>query len=393
MNIEQIVKLINPNEVINLVKDMVSIKSVLPPHSVEREIGNYVINYMKSKGVNVETQEVEAGRFNIICKVKGKKSDSSIMFTGHLDTVPVSKNERELWNTNPFKGEIVEERLYGRGSADMKGGLGAAMAALGALSADNITPSCDVILLATVDEEGMMLGSKAIVNTHYTDNVKKLVVCEPTNMEIVTLCKGRTWADIKVFGEAAHASGENVGINAVDKAVTLINNLSQYNIPHVPHSVVGNSFWQVTEISGGLAPAIIPDQCTLTLDARLVPGQTTEDIWSDVEKIILSLKEKDPDFNAEINIIEERDPWETAKNDLFVKNMEQSINSLGLPVVYAGCLGTTDGTVLRKAGMDTIIIGPGDISSAHKENESVSIKQLVQAAQVYLNVMVSWKDE
>lgn len=391
MNVEQICKLIDPDEVIDVVKDMVNIKSVIPPHSVEEEMGNYVIDYMESKGVNVKTQEIGPGRFNVICKVEGEKSIPSIMFTGHLDTVPVSQNEINLWKTNPFQAEIIGDKLYGRGSADMKGGLGAAMVALGALSSHKITPACDIVLLATADEEGMMLGSKAIVHTPFTENVKKLVVCEPTDMEIVTICKGRTWADMKVFGEAAHASGENAGINAIDKATILMNRLAQYNIPYEPHSVVGNSFWQVTEINGGMGPAIIPDQCTFTLDARLVPGQTTKDIWSDVEKIIESLKKEDPDFKAEINVIEERDPWETTKTDLFVKNMENSIKSLGLPIVYAGCLGTTDGTVLRKAGMDSIIFGPGDITLAHKENENVSITQLIQAAQVYLHSMISWK--
>jgi acetylornithine deacetylase/succinyl-diaminopimelate desuccinylase-like protein len=276
----------------------------------------------------------------------------------------------------------------------MKGGLGAAMVAMGTLSEHKIVPPNDIILVATVDEEETMLGSKAVVNTHFIENAKKMVVCEPTNMELHPVCRGRTWAEIKLKGRAAHGSVRGEGINAIDKAVILMNRLNEYNIPHERHELMGESYWHVTEINGGLGPAIVPDQCTINLDVRLVPGQTSQDIWSQVDGILDELKEEVEDFDASIEIIETRDPWETSKNDAIVTTLEKAIKNIDLPVIHGGCLGTTDGTELRKSGVgiETVIIGPGHINLAHKENEYVSLDQLVQTAKIYINTMVCFEE-
>ncbi|MFD1708327.1 M20 family metallopeptidase [Siminovitchia sediminis] len=392
--IREAFKLIDQNEVIKVVKDLVSINSVMPPHNVEKEIGNYVLDYMKSKGVESEIQQVAPERFNVICKLKGEKKNPAIIFTGHMDTVPVSEDETKLWNTDPFRGEIINGNLYGRGSTDMKGGLGSAMVALGTLSEHGIVPPNDIILVATVDEETIMLGSKKLINTHFIKNAKKMVVCEPTNLELHPVCRGRTWAEIKLKGKTAHASVPKEGINAIDKAVTFINRLNEYKIPHDKHELLGNSFWNVTEIKGGLGPAIIPDECTITLDVRLVPGQTSQDIWLQVGKILDELREEVQDFDSSIEIIETRDPWETPVNDSIVTTMEKSMKNIDLPILYGGFLGTTDGTELRKSGtgIDTVIFGPGRVELAHKENEYVSIHQLVEAAKVYIETMVSFEE-
>jgi len=390
MKYEELSKLINPDEVVKVVRDLVRIPSI-NPHGTEREVADYIIRYMESKGIETTIQEVFPERYNVVSRLKGQGTASPILFTGHMDVVPVSSDELKKWKTDPFAAEIQDGFLYGRGSADMKGGLGAAMVAMATLAEHKIQPHGDIILAATVDEEDLMRGVKALIKTSLVSDVKRMVVCEPSNMEIATVCRGRTWAEVKVEGQSAHASIRGAGINAIDRAVMLMNRMKTYEIPYEKHEVLGDSFWQVTLINGGVETAIIPDFCTITVDGRLVPGQLSVDMWNEMEKLINSLKVETPDFNAKIKVIEEREPWEISKQDEFVKVVANACSAIGLPINYSGFAGTTDGTFLRGLGIEGVIFGPGQIANnIHKENERVSIGQLIQAAQIYAMTMLTW---
>lgn len=377
---------IDDKEVIKVVQDLVKIPSENPPGK-EKEVGNYIIKYMESAGIETKIQEVAPNRFNVISRLKGEGASPPIIFTGHMDVVPVSDDELKRWHTKPYSGEIIEDYLYGRGATDMKGGLGCAMVAMATLARNDIKPPSDIILVATVDEEDVMRGSKKLVGSPLIEDAKRVVVCEPTDMSIVTACRGRTWADITVEGKTAHASKEGAGINAIDRAALLMEKIKDYSLKYKKHSLLGNSFWQVTVINGGIEPAIVPDSCTITVDARLVPGQMPEDIWNEMKNIIDSLKQEIPDFAAKINVIEAREPWETEDKD-FIKILEKVYTLLDIPPVIDGFSGTTDGTVFRRCGIEPVIVGPGHIKWAHRENEKVSLKQLYEAAEVYLGIML-----
>ncbi|SMB92319.1 succinyl-diaminopimelate desuccinylase [Desulfonispora thiosulfatigenes DSM 11270] len=386
LSIDELEKLINFTEVIEVVQNLIKISSENPPGD-EYFVGKYIINYMESAGIKTEIQEISPERFNVISRLKGDGTLPPIIFTGHMDVVPVKEDELARWTVDPYSGTIKDEYVLGRGAITMKGGLGAAMVAMATLARSNLKPAGDIIFLATVDGEDVMRGAKAIINTHYISDAKRIVVCKPTDMNLVTVCKGRTWADIKVLGKSAHASIPGAGINAIDRAIRLIEALSNHKIPHQYHELVGSSFWQVTLIKGGIEAAIIPESCTITVDARLVPGQNPDEIWKYVEGLINYLKIEIPDFEASIHVIDKREPWET-NDEEFIAKIEKAHNIMGKKVVKNGYLGTTDATVLRRLGIESVIIGPGQIKYAHKEDEKVSIEQLKDAVKLYLLMMV-----
>ncbi|MEN3002815.1 M20 family metallopeptidase [Dehalobacterium formicoaceticum] len=378
---------INPDEVVKVVQDMVRLKSINPP-GLEKRMSEYVKNYMISKNIPTETLEFATDRYNVISRLKGKGEENPIIFTGHMDVVPVSKDEEKRWQTDPFGGEIFDGNLHGRDSSDMKAGLGAAMVAMGYLAENGIVPPGDIILVATVDEEALMGGAKSIIKTDVIADAKNVVVCEPTGMELVTCCRGRTWADITVKGLTAHASQKGAGINAIDRTLMLMNKMAGYEIPHQEHPYLGTSFWQITVIKGGVEPAIVPDRCTITVDARLVPGQMPQDIWNLMEQLIAEIKEEVPDFEAEIEILDQREPWVTPADDPMIQKIKGAYEVLSMPYRENGFSGTTDGTIFRRIGMEAVIIGPGDLACVHKENEKVSLEQLAQAVQLYLITML-----
>ncbi|HHX50360.1 MAG TPA: M20 family metallopeptidase [Clostridia bacterium] len=144
-------------------------------------------------------------------------------------------------------------------------------------------------------------------------------------------------------------------------------------------------------IQGGEAWGIIPDNCTLNVDVRLVPGQTPDDIWREMENIFQCLKNEIPDFQAEINELERREPWEIGRDDKIVRTMAQSCSDVGIPLKYSGYMGTAECTIYGRYGMKGIIFGPGKLqNNAYKENEKVSLDELLKACQVYFVTMLNW---
>lgn len=380
-------KTLHVEQVVNIVSELIKRPS-FNPGGDEYEVAQYIKQFMEELQIPVQLVPISDRRFNVIARLPGAGNAAPLMFTGHMDVVPVNDTEQKKWHTDPFVPEQKDGQLFGRGSADMKGGLGAAMAAMQAIRQQGLTPPGDIILVGTVDEEATMQGAKAIIKTDLLKDVHHLVICEPSDMQLMCCCRGRTWADITLLGESGHASIEGNGNNAIVQATKLIQALPQEKIPFTPHPLFGNAFWQATVIHGGVEPAMVPDNCVVTVDARLVPGQKCTNIWSQMEQVLAKLHQQDPRFVAEMKIIEQRDPWETPLEHALVHLAQDCYHTLHLPIKYGGASYTTDGSVFMHLGMDMIIIGPGDIALAHRQNESVPILQLEQAAQLYYAMMM-----
>jgi acetylornithine deacetylase/succinyl-diaminopimelate desuccinylase-like protein len=200
------------------------------------------------------------------------------------------------------------------------------------------------------------------------------------------------WAEITVFGQTAHASVRGAGINAIHRALKLMSKIENYELSHHRHPDLGESFWQTTMIQGGVERGIIPDHCTLNVDVRLVPVQTPDDIWKEMEGIFAAIRQEIPDFNAGISELERREPWEICRDDQIVRALANSCQMLKIPLVFSGYIGTAECTIYRRAGVEGTIFGPGILdNNAYKENEKVSLEQLVQASKVYAATMLKWE--
>lgn len=375
------------NNVAEIVSQLVQRPSENPGGD-EYDVAQYIKSFMEELNIPVTLVPVSERRSNVIARIPGAGQADPIAFTGHMDVVPVNATERQKWNTDPYVPQIIDGMLYGRGSSDMKGGIGAVMAAMQAIQKHGIVPPGDIVLIATVDEEDIMRGAKALVETDLLNDIHNVIICEPSDMKLMCCCRGRTWADITLLGESGHASIEGNGNNAINHAVTLMQSLGNVKIPFTPHEHFGNSFWQTTVIHGGIEPAMVPDTCTVTVDARLVPGQHCSDIWDLMNQLLTELHEQNPRFNAKVDIIEQREPWETPLEHPLVKLAQNSYLKNNLPIAYGGASYTTDGAVFTRLNMNMMIIGPGDIATAHRHNEYVPVVQLSQAAKVYYNMML-----
>ncbi len=265
-------------------------------------------------------------------------------------------------------------------SVDMKGGL----AAIAALRRTGVEMPGDIWLLASVDEEAEMLGVKAMVASDTLASVGAAIICEPTSLRVAHVCKGRTWATLRVLGQTAHASLRGAGVNAISHGVRLAAALEGATPDHRPHELAGESWWAVTEIEGGIEPAIVPDRCDLTLDVRLVPGQTTAGIWNEVQAVIDRLATEIPDFRCEVDVVERREPWEVDPDGAVTSAMAAGMRgATGGDAELFAFPGTTDASYLVPAGVPCVVCGPGDLTRAHRENEGVLVAELNAAARAY----------
>lgn len=378
------------NELTNILKNLVEIPSINPPG---KEIGvtKYLCELFDTEGIKNRVIRVSEDRYVVVAKISGHSHDNALIFTGHQDVVPVSEDEIDRWNTDPFSAIVKEGKIYGRGSSDMKGGVSAAVYAALMLKRNNIVPNNDILLVLTCDEEHYMYGSREAIKDAEIKSAKYCIVCEPTEMKICYASKGRTWAEIVVHGKTAHGSQRGLGINAIEKCSDLIQKIMKHDFSSKEHELTGTTFWQPYAVSAGVEPAIVPDRCSMFVDARLTLEHYPNEIWEDMRDIIKSIRENDKNFSADINIIESREPWITPKEEYIVRLAKEMLVKNEISVEYDIFMGTTDGTKFNSIGITPIIFGPGDLSCVHKENEFIELEQLYRATEVYFDIMTNYK--
>lgn len=378
---QDIFNLIDKDELVDMLSKAVDIPSINPEGN-EKPMCEYVESLLKGNNIEYFTVPVEKDRYDIIAKISGKSHKEAIVFTGHMDVVPVSEDEMKRWDTPPFKSVIKDGKLFGRGSADMKSGLISAIYDMMLLKRHNIIPSRDIILAATIDEENYMKGSKALHNNKIFENAGYLIVCEPTNMKICNEQKGRTWADVCVHGMTAHGSQKGVGENAIYLAIKLIEKIKNTEFKDYP-----DTFWRTLAINAGVKPQVVPDRCVFTVDARLQVGHEPDEIWKKLEELIRETKAENLYFNADYNIEDRRTSWHTPQEDELIQYIVSSLKKIGIAPAFDTFTGSTDASMLIKNNLIPVIIGPGDLSVVHRENEYVKLSQLYDSCKLYMDIM------
>lgn len=373
-------------ELLDVLSKAVSIPSINPPGH-EAAMADYLEALLSSYGFEVQRIASKfPGRDSLLVILPGKLSGDGIIFTGHMDVVPVSDDERSRWKTDPFCPVVQDGYLYGRGSSDMKSGLMAALMALCRLKHEGLEPLHDIALLATSDEEDSMAGSKAVIAYPALKNFTRVVVCEPTALQICTKSRGRTYGELRFKGKTAHGSRPESGCNALILAHEFVAGMLQEDFSTY-NNEYGRSFWRPLAMHAGVEPCVIPDTCQLKIDARLTIGHDPRDIWKRVDRLIYELEEKYKGL-AQITyeVIDEREPWESEDKRL-LHALQNFMISHDKDSVFYCFTGTTDGTMLRRDGREVVIVGPGDLSCVHQENERVALEEYFLAYELYRSLM------
>ena len=362
-----------------LLSELVAIDSVnpdlVPGGAGEGEIARFVAEWLKQAGVHVETQETAPGRPNVIGVVRGT-GGRSLMLNAHMDTVGLG---------GPHGGltpRIAGNRLYGRGSWDMKASLAAMMLAAAELAKE---PSRgDLIVTAVTDEEYASIGTQAIVRQYSADAA---IVTEPSDMQTLIAHKGFVWAEIETFGEAAHGSRLNAGIDAIAKMGRVLVGLEELDrsLRAGPiHPLVESASVHASLIEGGIELSTYPDRCLLQIERRTIPGETAAKVRAELDAILAKGSEGDPTFRAEARVGIVREPFEIAEEAEIVKILRRCAKRIaGHDEIFRQTTGWMDSALLSAAGIPTVIYGPnGD--GAHAETEWVDLESTEQCRRIYV---------
>ncbi|MEP7293677.1 MAG: M20/M25/M40 family metallo-hydrolase, partial [Chloroflexota bacterium] len=267
-----------------------SINPVLAEGGVgESVVADWLVKVCDDLGFDVQLQETAAGRPNVIAHRAGTGGGRSLLLTGHTDTVSV-----ENMDGDPFDGRIEGDRLYGRGSYDMKGGLATILGAAAALRDEPLRG--DLWLGFVTDEEYASIGTDALVRLIHPDAA---ILTEPSSEEITLAHKGFVWLTLTTLGKAAHGSLYGTGVDAIVHMGRLLSALEQMErevFPRREHPLLGRASAHASMVMGGLGLSTYPDRCRLEIEHRLLPDETTEmtvELW---EEVITRLSVADPDF-------------------------------------------------------------------------------------------------
>jgi succinyl-diaminopimelate desuccinylase len=367
-----------------LLKELVSIDSCDPPGR-EIEVAELVANVLRKNHVDATLDEFEPGRANVVARIKGRTSSTGLAYSAHLDTVPIGN---QPWKYPPLGAVMVDGRMYGRGSADMKGGLAAMVASALIINNRREKLGGDLILAFTAGESSACLGARRLVEQNALNGATAILVSEPTSLRVVTAEKGAVWLRATANGRTGHVSGatsnNGVGINAIMPIIEFLTKLRNYQFKAAPDQLLGEPTINVGKIHGGVAANVTPDRCIVDFDLRILPHQLLDPILSDLRILAGS--------TIDISIIDVKPPVMTDPRHPFVKICAEATKAhIDVPTEPLGVAYYSDAAVLAPAfNLAMVIIGPGDLGISGSNDEFVEIDRVCRATKIYTDIALAY---
>ena len=399
---------VDAEHVLRLTRELVRIRSVWDDATGadEADAAGFVARSLRDLGLHVHVEEVAPGRPNVIADWRGRGfvagRDRTLMFEGHTDVV--TEGDPARWTRDPYGAALEADpeggaRLYGRGSADMKGGVAAAIAALAGVQRAAPDLPGRVRFGIVVDEEGMMSGIKHFIAQGWADEVDGAIVCEPEELELCLHQKGAMRLHVHVHGVMAHGAMPYAGVNPIVALTRFLAAVDAFQAEEQErlgaHPYLGLPWLTPTivraPVRGEAQLNVMPDGAYAALDVRTVPGQDHEAIHARLRREAERVAADLPRSRIELDWFESR-PWtETAPDDPLVQALAAAYEPvLGRPAPYGGVPGATDGTFLHAAGVSIVTVGPGDRTIPHQVDECVRVDAVVAAARLYAAAAVRY---
>lgn len=370
-----------------LLCDLIALPSVNPERDAagprapygEQRVADYVQRHFESLGLVVERHEVLPGRENVLAFLPGSDpSLAPVLLEAHMDTVDVQGMDA------PFAPRVQGGRVYGRGACDTKASLAVMVHTLSELAAEGRVPPRGCVVAATADEEYGMTGARHLVREGRAFSAA--IVGEPTGLQLVTAHDGQLYVKIGAHGKAAHTSNPQNGVNAIYIIKELIDVLlsrSGAEYCQREHSLCGPPKLTVSMVQGGISEHIVPDYCEITIDCRVVPGETCAGVlaeikgWADQD---LHPGDRQRIIFAEPHKTEP--PMETPTDHPLVAGLRDAAAQVLGRSEVVGVAYNTNASHYSAAGIPCVVFGPGSIAQAHSAEEYVEIEQLLAAAQI-----------
>ncbi len=368
----------------HILERLVAIDTQNPPGR-EEEAAVLLASELDDIGFATELRPVAEGRANVVARIDNG-AGPCFAFNSHMDTVPVGSG----WSSDPLRLTERDGRLVARGACDAKGSITAMVEAGRLLACQRDLWRGTLVLMFVADEEIDGGGSRALAKQQPTANL--LVVGEPTNNAVCAAHKGCLRPLIRAKGKAAHSGRPELGVNAILAAGPLMSlfDARDRELRAQSHPLVGHASLTVTRIAGGTADNVVPDNCEIVLDRRLLPGETLDAALDDLHALLTRAK-RDHGVEAELAAIRAMaGPAETAVDDPLVRNAVAVSRAHGVTFPQpSGLTGGCDLVHFHNAGTVGIVLGPGSLDVAHQPDEYVPKDDLAQAALIYHDLAVA----
>jgi acetylornithine deacetylase/succinyl-diaminopimelate desuccinylase len=391
---------IDSDEVVRLACDLIAIESHSGAPGREAAIGRFLVDWFHARGIEAELVPAIGDRANVIAwhghpSLDTRAAGRTLLLNGHIDTVPAGAMKEA------FTPRIEDGVLWGRGACDMKAAVAAMAGVLAATArelsgASSTTPGRGaplrgtLVFVGTVDEETGSLGVKRLVESGLKADYA--IVGEPTNLRAAIAHKGACFIRIVLTGRGAHGSCPEKGVSATSygaRIVTAIEDELRPRLAKRTYPLLGASTVSVGRISGGTEPNIVAERCEIDVDRRTLPGEA--DTVGEVRDVVAAICDGVEGLTYEVYETERTSTVPhvalgTAPDSPLVLAASAACRTAGLQADPVGVTYWTDGAHLAANGIETLILGPGDIADAHGPNDHVEVEDIVTAARIYLHI-------
>lgn len=371
-------------DAVALTQTLLRMNTVNPPGN-EDQCTRYLAELLSAAGYDCRLVEFAPRRSTLLARIGGRPDKPPICFTGHVDVVPLGST---TWTYDPFGAEIVGEKLYGRGSSDMKSGVAAFTIAAIAVAGE-IKDSAGVTLIITAGEETGCEAAFHLVGTEGAAEILgkagALVVAEPTGNEPLVGHKGAFWLKASATGVTAHGSMPESGDNAIYKIARAALALENFDFGTAPHALMGQGTLNIGTVCGGLNINSVPDAAEMTIDIRTVAGQDHKQIWGSL------CSRMGPGIGLQTLLdvgsvyTNPDDPW---MQSVFARCQP----CFDAPLRPKTISYFTDAAALRGplGQPPTVILGPGEPRMAHQTDEFCYVARIVEAEKLFRHIILAW---
>lgn len=379
---------VDPDEVLRFAQVLIRTPSE-NPGGTEDAAAAVASELLSDLGAEPRVIRGEANRPSVVARI-GDGSRPRLAWNGHLDVVPAG--DPATWRHPPFGAEVVDGRLIGRGSADMKGAIASALAAAAAIRRTGVELAGTLDIHLAADEELTGLnGTKVLLEQGLLDQ-DAAIVGEPTDLQLALAQRGGAWIRATAHGRAAHGSRPHLGVNAITSMSRFLLRIQEV-LPDLEHPLVGRPTVNAAIIGGGSAPNVVPDRCVVDVDRRILPGEDSRgQVLEAFERVAARIRAEHPEVDLTFELNQWTDAAEADPRSAIAEICRAAVRDVtGAEPRDTGMTGITDARYyLNDAGIPALVLGPGSLEVAHTANESVAIDDLVTAARVYARVFATF---
>ena len=352
-------------------------------------------DYLAQMGVKSRLTYDSTGKKANLFATLGEGSRPGLVLSGHTDVVPV---DGQAWDTDPFQATLIGDKLFGRGVADMKSYIAAALVVAPKFLAAKADAPLHLAL--SYDEEVGCIGVRSLIKDLMEMGLKTAgcIVGEPTLMQPIIAHKGTHRFRCCITGREAHSSYTTQGVNSIEYAARIIvyirqvaDRLAQLESRDYSFTVPFTTL-QTGTIKGGLASNIVPRDCEFQFEARTMPGASADRLYQEIQDFAATLlpemKRVEPNAAIQFEMLASAPGMSTQESDAIVKLAASLARNKPNGAVSYG----TEGGLFQQAGIPTVICGPGDIEQAHRPNEFATLEQIAQCEAFMLRLIESESD-